>query len=143
MIRALEVIEITGKPFTARLPRVESTRYPEAKQFAIDLPRPLLDQRILQRCEKMFAQYFVGEVAELVKQGLPEGKTARAAIGYAELLRHLNGEIDLATARNLTEIATRQYARRQITWFARDARITWLKETNLAAQLEAILQQAG
>ena len=126
VIRALEVIEITGKPFTANLPRGQSSRYPKAWQFGLSLNRENLREIIDQRVEKMWRAGFVDEVRNLLSNGLREGKTARAAIGYAQIIRFIDGEISEDEAREDTKRATRQYARRQATWFSRDSRITWL-----------------
>ena len=126
VIRALEVIEITGKPFTANLPRGQSSRYPKARQFGLSLNRENLREIIDQRVEKMWRAGFVDEVRNLLSNGLREGKTARAAIGYAQIIRFIDGEISEDEAREDTKRATRQYARRQETWFSRDSRITWL-----------------
>ena len=126
VIRALEVIEITGKPYTANLPRKESTRYPDAVQFGLDVDREILNERIERRVEKMWERGLIDEVATLVKRGLLEGKTAQLALGYSHVLRFFSGEITELQAKEETKIATRQYARRQETWFKRDNRITWL-----------------
>jgi tRNA dimethylallyltransferase len=136
VIRALEVIEITGKPFTANLPRGQSSRYPKARQFGLSLNRENLREIIDQRVEKMWRAGFVDEVRNLLSNGLREGKTARAAIGYAQIIRFLDGEISEDEAREDTKRATRQYARRQETWFSRDSRITWLAKE---AQINQIL----
>lgn len=136
VIRALEVIEITGKPFTANLPRGQSSRYPKARQFGLSLNRENLREIIDQRVEKMWRGGFVDEVRNLLSNGLREGKTARAAIGYAQIIRFIDGEISEDEAREDTKRATRQYARRQETWFSRDSRITWLAKD---AQIEQIL----
>ena len=137
VVRALEVIEITGKPFTANLPREASTRYPAAKQFGLVMDRENLDERISRRVEGMWKSGFVDEVKGLVEIGLREGKTAQAALGYSQILQFLDGEISEATAKDETKRATRQYARRQETWFSRDGRITWLKG-DLSDRLEKI-----
>lgn len=137
VVRALEVIEITGKPFTANLPREASTRYPAAKQFGLVMDRENLDERISKRVEGMWKSGFVDEVKGLVEIGLREGKTAQAALGYSQILQFLDGEISEATAKDETKRATRQYARRQETWFSRDGRITWLKG-DLSDRLEKI-----
>lgn len=137
VVRALEVIEITGKPFTANLPREASTRYPAAKQFGLVMDRENLDERISKRVEGMWKSGFVDEVKGLVEIGLREGKTAKAALGYSQILQFLDGEISEATAKDETKRATRQYARRQETWFSRDGRITWLKG-DLSDRLEKI-----
>ena len=136
VIRALEVIEITGKPFTANLPRGQSSRYPKARQFGLSLNRENLREIIDQRVEKMWHAGFVDEVRNLLSNGLREGKTSRAAIGYAQIIRFLDGEISEDEAREDTKRATRQYARRQETWFSRDSRITWLAKE---AQINQIL----
>lgn len=137
VVRALEVIEITGKPFTANLPREASTRYPAAKQFGLVMDRENLDERISRRVEGMWKSGFVDEVKDLVEIGLREGKTAQSALGYSQILKFLDGEISEATAKDETKRATRQYARRQETWFSRDGRITWLKG-DLSDRLEKI-----
>lgn len=137
VVRALEVIEITGKPFTANLPREASTRYPAAKQFGLVMDRENLDERISKRVEGMWKSGFVDEVKDLVEIGLREGKTAQSALGYSQILKFLDGEISEATAKDETKRATRQYARRQETWFSRDGRITWLKG-DLSDRLEKI-----
>ena len=142
VIRALEVIEITGEPYAAALPRDERSYYPQAKQFAIKVDRKLLHSRIEERVKQMWAQGFVAEVAELASVGLREGRTARAAIGYAQVLSALDGQITMASAEEETVISTRQYARRQETWFSRDPRITWL-EGAPATLLERILASSG
>ena len=126
VIRALEVIEITGKPFTANLPRENSTKYPDALQFGLTMDRELLDIRVDKRVELMFEKGLVAEVEQLIEQGLLEGKTARAALGYAQVISMLAGDISLEQAISDTKLATRQYIRRQETWFRRDQRISWL-----------------
>ena len=141
VIRALEVIEITGKPFTANLPREDSTKYPQALQFGLSMERELLDPRVELRVDRMFQQGLVNEVEELITKGLLEGKTARAALGYAQVISALAGEITMDEAISQTKLATRQYIRRQETWFRRDQRITWLEPDSdrLATIEKAIL----
>lgn len=126
VIRALEVIEITGKPFTANLPRKESTRYPEARQFGLVMDRESLATRIDERVERMFARGLVKETQDLIEAGIRNGRTAQLALGYAQVLRFLDGEISEDEAKEDTKRATRQYARRQETWFSRDSRIQWI-----------------
>lgn len=126
VIRALEVIEITGKPFTANLPRKESTRYPEARQFGLVMDRESLATRIDERVERMFARGLIKETQDLVEAGIRNGRTAQLALGYAQVLRFLDGEISENEAKEDTKRATRQYARRQETWFSRDSRIQWI-----------------
>ena len=124
VVRALEVIEITGKPFTANLPREGSTKYPDAIQFGLELDRENLDERIERRVDEMWEKGFVEEVKTLLKS--PLGRTAKQAIGYSQIINYLNGESSESDAKELTKIATRQYARRQETWFKRDERINWV-----------------
>jgi len=138
IIRALEVIEITGKPFTANLPREESIRYPEARQFGLVMDRELLSTRIDERVNAMFEEGFVEEVQKLIPGGLLEGRTAQRALGYSQIVSHLQGEVSLDAAIEETKRATRQYARRQETWFSRDARIKWISTRQ--PRLETILE---
>jgi tRNA dimethylallyltransferase len=142
VIRALEVIEITGKPFTAILPREDSTKYPDAMQFGLAMDRESLDIRIDNRVAKMWEAGFVDEVEELINQGMLEGKTAQAAIGYAQIIRMKHGSMSQEVAIEDTARATRQYARRQETWFSRDLRITWLSATSNLSERKASLLQA-
>lgn len=138
VIRALEVIELTGRPFTANLPRQGSSRYPDAKQFGLVMDREKLSDLISNRVERMWEKGFVAEVRELLAKGLREGKTARAALGYSQIIRFLDGELSEIEAQEDTKRATRQYSRRQETWFSRDNRITWLKGST-EERLEKIL----
>lgn len=135
VVRALEVIEITGKPFTANLPRGESSRYPMAMQYGLTLNRENLTEIIDERVEKMWQAGFVEEVKNLIFKGLRSGKTARAAIGYSQIMKFLDGELSEAQAREDTKRATRQYARRQETWFSRDSRIKWLSKEGKLEQI--------
>lgn len=127
VIRALEVIEITGKPFTANLPKAGATYYPQAKQFGLVMERERLKERIDERVDVMWEQGFVAEVAQLLEMGIREGKTARAALGYSQIIAFLEGRTSELEAKEETKRATRAYARRQETWFSRDERIKWLK----------------
>jgi tRNA dimethylallyltransferase len=138
IIRALEVIEITGHPFTANLPREESIRYPNARQFGLVMDRELLSEKIDERVNTMFEQGLVAEVQKLMDAGLLEGRTAQRALGYAQVISHLKDEISLDAAIEETKRATRQYARRQETWFSRDARIKWISPRQ--SRLESILE---
>jgi tRNA dimethylallyltransferase len=126
VIRALEVIEITGKPFTANLPREASTRYPDAAQFGLVMDREKLNERISARVDRMWDEGFVSEVETLLGRGFKDGRTAQLALGYSQIIAYLDGRISQDEAREDTKRATRQYARRQETWFSRDARITWI-----------------
>jgi len=126
VIRALEVIEITGKPFTANLPREDSSRYPDAMQFGLVMEREHLRERIDLRVDRMWEKGFVSEVDQLINDGILEGSTAQRAIGYSSLIAMRAGSMTEEEAKEETKRATRQYARRQETWFSRDARITWV-----------------
>jgi tRNA dimethylallyltransferase len=127
IVRALEVIEISGRPFTATMPGYEQAR-PDLNtvQIGLSLPRPELDRRIAARVDRMYQQGLEAEVKNLVGQGLRDGKTASRALGYQQMLRYLDGEYTLEQAREETVKATRRFARRQESWFRRDPRIHWL-----------------
>jgi tRNA dimethylallyltransferase len=141
VIRALEVIEITGKPFTANLPRQESRRYPQARQFGLVMDRRRLDERIDHRVEGMWEQGLVEETRGLIEAGIRNGRTAQRALGYAQILNFIDGEISEEAAKEETKRATRQYARRQETWFARDSRIQWIAPTRLPVEaIEQLLE---
>jgi tRNA dimethylallyltransferase len=124
IVRALEVVEITGGRFAATLPELRDV-YPSV-QIGLDVPRPELDARIDLRVERMWDQGLVEEVRRLADAGLREGRTASRALGYAQVLRYLDGEWTLDQALTETRRATRRFARRQDTWFRRDPRITWI-----------------
>lgn len=126
VIRALEVIEITGKPFTANLPREASTRYPDAQQFGLVMDRESLAEHISARVDRMWDQGFVAEVDALLHAGITDGRTAQLALGYSQIIAYRKGVMSQDEAREDTKRATRQYARRQETWFSRDRRITWI-----------------
>ncbi|WGL51822.1 tRNA (adenosine(37)-N6)-dimethylallyltransferase MiaA [Nocardioides sp. BP30] len=125
VVRALEVIEITGEPFSARLP-VQEYADPLTVQIGVDIDRETLDARILQRVEEMFAAGFVEEVARLLEEGLAGARTASMAIGYREVAAHLAGDLTLAEAKLRTAVKTRQFARRQDQWFRKDPRVVWV-----------------
>ncbi|MGI5522725.1 tRNA (adenosine(37)-N6)-dimethylallyltransferase MiaA [Micromonospora sp. CA-259024] len=127
IVRALEVIEITGAPFTASLP--EPTPYYPSVQLGVDLATELLDERIALRVDRMWADGLVPETRELVGRGLAEGRTASRALGYQQVLRLLAGELTEAQAHDETVRATRRFVRRQRSWFRRDPRIRWLDST--------------
>lgn len=140
VVRALEVIELTGQPYTANLPRVGSTKYPQAQQFGLVMERETLQERIDLRVERMWEQGFVAEVRDLLQAGLLEGRTASAALGYAQIIKFAQGELSESEAKEETKRATRQYARRQETWFSRDERIKWLKRSSTDELLSRILE---
>ncbi len=124
IVRALEVIEITGRPFTATLP--EPSYAQPAVQLGVDVPRAALNERIERRVGHMWAQGFVDEVRDLEMRGLRQGRTASRALGYAQVLLFLAGECSEEEARHETVRATKRFARRQESWFRRDARVHWL-----------------
>ncbi|WP_433159943.1 tRNA (adenosine(37)-N6)-dimethylallyltransferase MiaA [Kribbella sp. CA-247076] len=126
IVRALEVIELTGGPYVATLPEHHYV-YPGAVQLGLDVPRPELDERIGRRVDRMFDAGFVDEVRDLLNKGLLEGRTANRALGYSQVIALLDGEISEREARERTAQSTRRFARRQDSWFRKDRRITWLR----------------
>ena len=139
VVRALEVIELTGRPYTANLPRVGSTKYPEARQYGLVMERETLQERIDLRVERMWEQGLVREVRDLMNEGLLDGRTAQAALGYAQVIKFAQGLMTEDEAIKETKRATRQYARRQETWFSRDERITWIKKAPVADLVERVI----
>jgi tRNA dimethylallyltransferase len=139
IIRALEVIEITGQPFTANLPREDSSRYPDALQFGLVMDREHLRERINLRVDRMWEAGFVDEVDRLITSGIRDGVTAQRALGYAQIIAMRDGTMTESEAKEDTKRASRQYARRQETWFSRDARIQWVAQRQ--PRLETILQK--
>ncbi|MGW0844419.1 tRNA (adenosine(37)-N6)-dimethylallyltransferase MiaA [Streptomyces sp. NPDC002787] len=125
IVRALEVIEITGKPFTANLPGHDSIY--DTVQIGVDVARPELDERITRRVDRMWDAGLVEEVRALEAQGLREGRTASRALGYQQVLAALAGQCTMDEARAETVRATKRFARRQDSWFRRDPRVHWLK----------------
>lgn len=125
VVRALEVIQLTGRPYTARLP--EHVYEVQAVQIGLDCARDALDERIERRVDRMWRRGLVEEVRALAGPGLDRmGRTAARAVGYAQVLSVLRGEIDEATARAAVVAATRRLARKQMGWFGRDPRVHWL-----------------
>ncbi len=124
VIRALEVHQLTGRPFSSFMPVREYVR--PAVQIGLDVDRELLRERLALRVHRMVDGGLLDEVRTLDAAGLRQGKTASRALGYAQFLRVLDGASDIATAAEETIVATRQFARRQLTWFRADPRITWL-----------------
>ena len=124
IVRALEVVELTGRPFSASLPAREHVRPTVVVGLVAD--RSLLDARVDERVRRMWRQGLVDEVRTLVTQGLRDGRTASKALGYSQALAHLDGTMTPAEAQEATATATRRYARRQESWFRADPRIVWL-----------------
>jgi tRNA dimethylallyltransferase len=138
IVRALEVIELTGRPFSASMPRPGPARYGTVL-IGLDRDTAELDERIEQRVDTMFAHGLVAEVRALLPLGLRDGRTASRALGYQQVLAALDGDGDLAAAAAETVRATRRFVRRQRSWFRRDQRITWLDAARpdlLAAALD-------
>jgi tRNA dimethylallyltransferase len=125
IVRALEVVELTGGPFSASLPVLEYAD-PLTVQIGVDIDRETLDERIAARVDAMFTSGFVEEVRHLLDHGLADGRTAPRAIGYREVVAHLRGELTEQEARDQTAQATRRFARRQDSWFRKDPRIVWI-----------------
>jgi tRNA dimethylallyltransferase len=124
VVRALEVVEITGRPFSATLPSYRYVR--PTIQIGLRLGREELDRRIERRVDRMLDAGLVEEVERLCARGLREGRTASRALGYAQVLRYLDGACTLNDARHDTIRATRRFARRQESWFTRDPRVHWV-----------------
>jgi tRNA dimethylallyltransferase len=124
IVRALEVIEVSGRPFSATMPGYDKGR--PAIQLGVQVDRAELDRRIEARVDRMWAAGFAAEVRQLAALGLRDGKTASRALGYQQMLRCLDGELTSDQARDETARATRRFARRQESWFRRDPRVLWL-----------------
>ncbi|MFE5474678.1 tRNA (adenosine(37)-N6)-dimethylallyltransferase MiaA [Nocardia sp. NPDC056541] len=144
MVRALEVVELTGRPFAASAPTIGAPRWNTAI-LGVDRETVALDARIETRTALMFEHGLVDEVRGLIDRGLREGQTARRAIGYAQVLAYLDDEYDLGHARERTLIGTRRYVRRQRSWFRRDPRVSWVDgaDPELAATALALLSEAN
>lgn len=140
IVRALEVIELSGRPFSAQLPEYQDIE--PTIHIGLTVDRTVLYGRIVRRVDAMWNQGWVGEVRELLARGLADGRTASRAIGYAQISSYLDGKITGAEARASTVVRTRQFARRQETWFRRDPRIAWIDSTlgDTSAKLEAALE---
>ena len=142
VVRALEVIELTGRPFSATLPDFEPF-YPVV-QIGVAVPRPELDQRIADRVDRMWQLGLVDEVRQLDRAGLREGRTASRALGYAQVLRFLAGEWTEQEAASQTVLATRRFVRRQESWFRRDPRVNWIQAGHdLADRSLAVVEQGA
>ncbi len=126
IVRALEVVTITGRPYSASLPE-HAYVDPASVQIGIDIDRPTLDLRIEQRVRVMFEAGFVDEVRRLLDAGLAGGRTASTAIGYREVASYLAGETTLDEAIEATVRLTRRFSRRQDSWFRKDPRVVWVQ----------------
>jgi tRNA dimethylallyltransferase len=144
IVRALEVIALTGQPFTAALPDPRPVY--DAVQVGLDLDPDALDERIARRVDAMWAAGLVEEVRALEAVGLRRGVTASRALGYQQVLRFLAGECTEADAYAETVRATRRFVRRQRSWFRRDPRIRWLDAARpdlVDAALRAVSEAAS
>jgi tRNA dimethylallyltransferase len=140
VVRALEVIELTGQPFTARLPQPRA-HYP-AVTIGLDRAAEELDQRVARRVDAMWAAGFVDEVAALAADGLREGPTASRALGYAQVLQQLDGALSAEEARERTVTTTRRFVRRQRSWFRRDPGTRWFDAAR-PDLLEVVVAEIG
>ncbi|WP_300677900.1 tRNA (adenosine(37)-N6)-dimethylallyltransferase MiaA [Nocardioides sp.] len=137
IVRALEVIELTGAPFSARLPVAEYVD-PHTIQIGVAIEREELEPRIVQRVLQMFDDGFVAEVEALLARGLLETRTAATAIGYREVAQLLAGDLTREQAIERTVIKTRQFARRQDQWFRKDPRVVWVRYDDPARVQKAL-----
>jgi len=142
VVRALEVIELTGRPFSATMPTY--TYAVPAVQLGLAIPLGDLDARIDTRVDEMWSAGLVAEVRELADRGLRDGRTASRAVGYAEVLAFLGGDVGEEAARRAVLTNTHRLARRQLTWFRRDPRVTWLdaRDDNLVERASAVISAA-
>jgi tRNA dimethylallyltransferase len=127
VVRALEVITLTGAPYTSALPAYESLY--DTVQIGLDCPTETLDRRINRRVAAMIDHGLLEEVRRLDALGLREGVTASRALGYAQLLHVIDGRTSIEAATAVTAQTTRRFVRRQRSWFRRDPRIHWLDAT--------------
>ena len=139
-VRALEVIELTGKPFQASQPPKNAPTRWGTRMIGLETTPEWLNPRIAQRTDAMFEQGLIDEIHRLVSQGLAKDSTAGRAIGYAQGLGVIDGHLTIDEACEDTKLRTRRYVRRQKSWFRRDKRITWIDAANydvaeLVAQL--------
>lgn len=140
IVRALEVIELTGRPFVASAPSIGPPRW-ETAIIGLDWDTTILDSRLTARTDTMFDSGLVGEVQTLEIRGLRDGVTASRALGYAQVIDALDAGVTAAgidCAREKTFTGTRRYVRRQRSWFRRDPRIRWL-DGSADDLLEAVL----
>ncbi|ADG97419.1 tRNA delta(2)-isopentenylpyrophosphate transferase [Segniliparus rotundus DSM 44985] len=145
VVRALEVVTLTGEPYAATMPRRGGEPRWGARIIGLDRDTEDLDARIAARTEAMFDAGLVAETERLVRQGLREGVTAPKLIGYAQVLAMLDGQMTQAQARADTTMRTRRHVRRQRSWFRRDARVRWLDAgaRDLLDQAIAVVNDVG
>lgn len=140
IVRALEVIELTGKPFSSSLPT--RTYAIPAIQIGLRVPLDVLDARIDARAQRMWDGGLLHETRALAQAGLREGVTARRAVGYAEALAHLDGDLTEGAAREATARNTRRLARKQLKWFGPDERVVWIDGAKDPAGDSRVLSEA-
>ena len=134
VVRAVEVIRLTGIPFSAQRSAWANSADPGPHRLIVlNRPKPELDARIQARVDAMFAAGLVQETRTLLSQGLEQNPTAMQAIGYRQVVEHLRGERDLPSTIELIKIRTRQFAKRQLTWFRRHAMAQWIVATETEA----------
>lgn len=141
IVRALEVIELTGRPFSASMP--DRTHRVPTLQLGLDTDRAALDARIAQRCRRMWAEGLLDEVTALRERGLERGRTAAKAVGYVQALAQARGELTQEQAIESTVVATRRLVRRQASWFRPDQRIVWLDAGDPATALTRAAELVG
>ena len=144
VVRALEVVELTGRPFSATMPTRELVE--PTVLLGLRADREVLDRRIGERAARMWSEGLLEEVRRLEAAGLREGRTASRAVGYAQALRQLDGELEEREAVADTAAATRRLARRQQSWFGPDPRVVWLEHDDpdlLARALDVVARAAG
>jgi tRNA dimethylallyltransferase len=130
VVRAVEVIRLTGKPFSelrANWRHAPRTTHHAPRFFCLTRSTTDLRQRIDARIDAMFRRGLVAETEELLKRGLGDNKTAMQALGYRQVVEHLRGERSLAETVELVKIRTRQFAKRQMTWFRTQADLQWIQ----------------
>ncbi|HET7072540.1 MAG TPA: tRNA (adenosine(37)-N6)-dimethylallyltransferase MiaA [Mycobacterium sp.] len=146
VVRALEVVELTGQPFAASAPRIGAPRW-DTVIVGLDCDTAILDERLARRTDTMFDQGLVDEVRALLREGLRDGVTAARALGYAQVLAALDAgaeagpsAVALRDAREQTYVGTRRYVRRQRSWFRRDHRVHWLDAADRAGLVDGALR---
>lgn len=125
IVRAIEIVTLTGEPFAAALPEVPE-EWQSSVQIGLLAERSVLVPRLHKRAERMWQQGLLAEVEALIPMGVRDGKTSSRAIGYAQALAQIDGELSQAEAIEQTALLTSRYARRQMSWFRRDSRVNWL-----------------
>jgi tRNA dimethylallyltransferase len=141
-VRALEVVELTGRPFAASAPRIGAPRWGTVI-VGLDCETTILDERLARRTDAMFDLGLVDEVRGLLSEGLRDGVTASRALGYAQVLAALDaggGPDELAGAREQTYVGTRRYVRRQRSWFRRDHRVQWIDAADRARVVDGAVR---